>query len=86
MVEGALFSGPIELCSIPFELDITGFSGTTAIVASGVAAVAGVGALASALLAANGLSAKLDAKVQVARRSPRGLRGNGPFSAHLWAH
>ncbi len=62
-------------------MDITGFSGTTAIVASGVAAVAGVGALASALLAANGLSAKLDAKVQVARRSPRGLRRILPVPA-----
>ena len=43
LVEGILFSGPIELCSISFEADITGFSGTTAIAASGVAAVAGVG-------------------------------------------
>ena len=81
VVEGALFSGPTELCSIPFELYITGFSGTTAIVASGVAAVAGVGALASAPLAANGLSAKLDAKVQVARRRPRGLRRILPVPA-----
>jgi hypothetical protein len=73
LVEGILFSGPIELCSISFEADITGFSGTTAIAASGVAAVAGVGALASAPLAANGLNAKLDAKVQAARLRPRGL-------------
>ena len=81
VIEGTLFSGPIELCSIPFELDITGFSGTTAFAASGVAAVAGVGALASAPLAANGLSAKLDAKVQVARRRPRGLRRILPVPA-----
>jgi len=73
-VEGTLLSGPIELCTIPFRVNISGFSGTTALAASGVSAVAGAGALASAPLAANGLSAKLDAKVQVARRRPRGLR------------
>ena len=73
-VEGALFSGPIELCNIPFQLNISGFGGTTAIAATGVSAVAGVGALTSAPLAANGLSAKLDAKVRLARRRPRGLR------------
>ena len=72
-VEGTLFSGPTELCIIPFKLNISGFSGTTAFAAAGVSAVAGVGALASAPLAANGLSAKLDAKVKVARRRPRGL-------------
>ena len=73
VVEGTLFSGPVELCNIPFEFSITGFSGTTAFAATGVSAVAGVGALASAPLAANGLNAKLDAKVKVARRRPRGL-------------
>lgn len=73
-VEGTLFSGPIELCTIPFKLNISGFSGTTAFAATGVSAVAGVGALASAPLAANGLSAKLDAKVKVARRRPTGIR------------
>jgi hypothetical protein len=72
-VEGTLLSGPIELCTIPFKLNITGFSGTTALAATGVSAVAGIGALASAPLAANGLSAKLDAKVKVARRRPRGI-------------
>ena len=73
VVEATLFSGPIELCAIPFELSISGFSGTTAFAATGVSVVAGVGALASAPLAANGLSAKLDAKVKVARRRPHGL-------------
>ena len=53
IIKGTLFSGPIELCSIPFELDVAGFGGTTAIAATGVAAVAGVGALAGAPLAAN---------------------------------
>ena len=72
-VEGTLFSGPIELCTIPFRVNISGFSGTTAFAATGVSAVAGAGALASAPLAANGLSAKLDAKVKVARRRPPGL-------------
>ena len=73
-VEGTLFSGPIELCTIPFKVNISGFGGTAAYVATGVSAVAGAGALAGAPLAANGLTAKLDAKVQVARRRPHGLR------------
>ena len=73
-VEGTLFSGPIELCTIPFKVNISGFSGTTALAATGASAVAGAGALVSAPLAANGLSAKLDAKVKVARRRPHGLR------------
>ena len=54
VIKGSLFSGPVELCSIPFELTVSGFGGTTALAATGVAAVAGVGALASAPLAANG--------------------------------
>lgn len=81
VIEGTLFSGPVELCKIPFELNIANFGGTTAIAATGVAAVAGVGSLAIAPLAANGLSAKLDAKVQVARRRPRGWRKWVPIPA-----
>ena len=80
-VEGTLFSGPTELCNIPFKLNISGFSGTTAFAATGVSAVAGLGALASAPLAANGLNAKLDAKVKVARRRPHGLRRWLPIPA-----
>ena len=80
-VEGTLRSGPIELCTIPFRVNITGFGGTAAIAATGVSAVAGAGALASAPLAANGLSAKLEAKVQVARRRPRGWRRWVPVPA-----
>jgi hypothetical protein len=72
-VEGILFSGPIELCTIPFKLNISGFSGTTALAATGVSVVVGASALASAPLAANGLSAKLDAKVKVASRRPTGI-------------
>ena len=73
-VEAVLLSGPVELCKIAFEVSIEGFGGTAAYAATGVSAVAGAGALASAPVAANGLSAKLDAKVQVARRRPQGLR------------
>ena len=73
VIKGTLFSGPIELCKIPFELSVSGFTGTTVLAATGVSAVAGVGALASAPLAANGLNAKLGAKVKVARRRPGGL-------------
>lgn len=80
-VEGSLRSGPIELCTIPFKVNITGFGGTAAFAATGVSAVAGAGALAGAPLAANGLSAKLDAKVQVARRRPRGWRRWVPVPA-----
>ncbi len=81
LVEGVLSSGSDELCTIPFRLNITGFGGTAAIAATGVSAVAGVGALASAPMAANGLNAKLDAKVQVARRRPRGWRRWVPVPA-----
>jgi hypothetical protein len=81
VVKGALFSGPIELCTMPFELTVSGFGGTTALAATGVAAVAGVGALASAPLAANGLNAKMDAKVQVARRRAQGWRKLVPIPA-----
>ena len=80
-IEGTLFSGPIELCAMPFRVNISGFGGTTAYAATGVSALAGAGALASASLAANGLSAKLDAKVQVARRRPRGWRRWVPVPA-----
>ncbi len=80
-VEGTLLSGPIELCSKPFKVNISGFGGTAAYAATGVSAVAGAGAPASAPLAANGLSAKLDAKVQIARRRPRGLRRWVPMPA-----
>ena len=59
---------------MPFEIDISGFSGTTAFAATGVTAVAGLGALASAPLSASGLSAKVNLKVQLQRRRPRGLR------------
>ena len=62
-------------------INISGFGGTTAYAATGVTALAGIGALASASLAANGLSTKLDAKVQIARRRPRGLRRWVPMPA-----
>ena len=74
LVKGKLFSGPVELCSIPFNLKVSGFAGTTAIAATGVAAAAGVSALASWNIAANGLGAKLNAKIQVSRRKPSGWR------------
>ena len=80
-VLGTLRSGPVELCSIPFKVNISGFGGTAAFAAVGVSAVAGAGALASVPLAANGLSAKLDAKVQVARRRPQGWRRWIPIPA-----
>ena len=28
-IKGSLFSGPVELCSIPFELTVSGFGGTS---------------------------------------------------------
>ncbi len=81
VIKVALFSGPVELCSIPFELTVSEFGGTTALAATGVTVVAGVGALASAPLAANGLNAKVDANVQVARRRPQGWRKWVPIPA-----
>ena len=71
-LKGTLLSGLTELCSIPFMINISDFGGTTAYAATGVTALAGIGALASASLAANGLNAKVDAKAQVARRRPPG--------------
>jgi len=73
-VDGTLLSGFGELCSVPFEIDISGFGGTTALAATGVSAVAGLGALVSAPLSANGINAKVKLKVQVQRRRTRGLR------------
>lgn len=80
-LKGTLLSGLTELCSIPFMINISGFGGTTAYAATGVTALAGIGALASASLAANGLNAKVDAKAQVARRRPRGWRRWVPVPA-----
>lgn len=80
-IEGTLIDGPIELCAMPFRVNILGFGGTTAYAATGVSAVAGAGAIATASLAATGLSAKLDAKVQVNRRRPRGWRRWVPVPA-----
>ena len=80
-IEGTLFSGLKELCTMPFRVNISGFGGPLAYAATGVSAVAGAGALATASLAANGLSAKLDAKVQISRRRPRGWRRWVPVPA-----
>ena len=79
-IKVTLFSGPIELCALPFRVNISGFGGTTAYAVTGVSALAGAGALASASMAANGLNAKLDTKVQVARRRPRGWRRRVPVT------
>ena len=73
-IDGTVLSGVGELCSVPFEIDISGFGGTTALAATGVSAAAGLGALVSAPLSANGINAKVNLKVQVQRRRPRGLR------------
>lgn len=73
-IDGTVLNEFGELCTVPFELDISGFGGTIALAATGVSAVAGLGALASAPLAANGINAKAKLKVQVQRRRPRGLR------------
>jgi len=80
-IEGTLLSELVELCTLPFRVNISGFGGTAAYAATGISAVAGAGALATASLAANGLSAKLDAKVQISRRRPRGWRRWVPVPA-----
>ncbi len=71
-IDGAVLGEFGELCSVPFEMEITGFGGTMALAATGVSAAAGLGALASAPLSANGINAKVNLRVQ--RRRPRGLR------------
>ena len=73
-IDGTVLNEFGELCTVPFDLDISGFGGATALAATGVSAVAGLGALASAPLAANGINVKAKLKVQVQRRRPRGLR------------
>lgn len=80
-IEGTLSSGLVELCNMPFLANISGFGGTTAYAATGMSALAGAGALAGASVAANGLKAKLEAKVQVARRRPHGWRRWVPVPA-----
>ena len=52
-IEGTLFNGLVELCTMPFMINISGFGGATAYAATGVSALAGAGAPASASLAAN---------------------------------
>ena len=73
-IEGTILSDSGELCSVPFGIDVAEFGGTTALAASGVTAVTGLGVLASAPLSANGINAKVNLKVQLQRRRPRGLR------------
>lgn len=73
-IDGTVLSEFGELCSVPFEIEISGFSGTTALAATGVSAAAGLVALASAPLSASGINAKVNLKVQIQRRRPRGLR------------
>jgi hypothetical protein len=73
-IDGAVLGEFGELCSVSFEMEITGFGGTTVLAATGVSAAAGLGALASAPLSANGINAKVNLGVQVQRRRPRGLR------------
>lgn len=80
-IEATLLDGLVEICAMPFRVSIAGFGGVAAYTATGVSALAGAGALAGASLAANGLSAKLDAKVEVARRRPRGWRRWFPVPA-----
>ena len=80
-IDGTVIRGFDDLCTVPFQIDISGFGGTTALAATGVAAAAGLGALASAPLSANGINAKVNLKVQVQRRRPRGLRRWLPVSA-----
>ena len=84
-IEGTLFSGPIELCTIPFKLNISGFGGTTALVATGVSVVAAAGALASAPLASTARTAQLTDNSQDAWPGPGGCsasehQGGNPSS------
>ena len=57
------------------------FGGPAVPAAAGTAGVAGAGALASVPLSANGMNAKLKAKVQLQRRRPSGWRRFVPVPA-----
>lgn len=80
-MESTLFTGPDEVCTVAFRVNLTGFGGVAAIAAATLAGVLGALTLASIPLAASGMNAKLKLKVQVQRRRPRGWRRFIPVPA-----
>lgn len=80
-INGTLLSGAREVCSLDFKVRITGFGGTAAIASTAAAGVAGLGALASAAYTARGARLKVQLKVQLQRRRPRGWRRWVPVPA-----
>ena len=80
-VEGTLFAGPEEVCTVAFRVNLTGFGGAAAMVAAASAGVLGTVALASIPFTASGINAKLKLKIQVQRRRPRGWRRFVPVPA-----
>ena len=80
-VEGSLIDDGLERCTVAFAVRVGGFGGPIGIAAAAASAVAGAGVLASAPLAANGLNAKLKAKIKLRRRRPTGWRRFVPVPA-----
>ncbi len=80
-VEGTLKDGERNICTVAFQLRVGEFGGVVASAATATSAVAGVGALASAPLASNGMNAKLRLKVKFRRRRPKGWRRLLPVPA-----
>ena len=80
-VEGTLYVGPKEVCSVLARVNISGFGGVVAVAAVASAGVFGAGALASVPYSARGTTAKLKLKVQARRRRPRGWRRFVPVPA-----
>ena len=80
-VEGTLIDDGVEVCTVGFNVRVGEFGGPVVNSAAAASAVAGAGALAGVPLAANGMTAKLNAKVQLQRRRPRGWRRVFPVPA-----
>ena len=71
---GVLTGPDGDLCSTPFDVQITGFGGVTAYASTAVAIVASLGTVASVVLASSGLAGNVNAEAGVARRRSSGWR------------
>ena len=80
-IEGTLFAGEGEVCTVTLGLNLTGFGGVTAMAAATSAGLLGAATLGSIPFAAGGMSARLRLKVQVQRRRPQGWRRFIPVPA-----
>jgi hypothetical protein len=80
-LEGTLFAAQDEVCTVSFQVHVTGFGGIGPVASAIAAGVLGAGALSTIPLTARGMSAKLKLKVQAQRRRRRGWRRFIPVPA-----